>query len=351
MNGTMDDNWIYTGLCKWSDPHLPAETPPLVGLSERMFQRFLTIARLHGVLAFTLQNTAALASSFPAPCELAQRCVRAEFVRTAFIRRHGEMALDILRNAGIPAVIVKGVDFADQLYPSPRLRPTRDLDILVPRDSWANAAAALQAAGHIRIGRQPDLENPAHTLGEGYWQFPSGSKVTIDLHWNMLNSPRWRRTASVEFGDVVSDLAADNRPSGGLSSASRLILAAVHAVCHHQFDRMLLLRDVQQAARAIRRPADHLRIGEIVQRTNVGIVLDFALAVVAQFFHDALVADLHQQLVRQLRLRSGRFPFPEALLNDARQSLFAINRSQHSLCRRRIRQWMECALLSDSGAT
>lgn len=55
--------------------------------------------------------------------------------------------LDVLDDAGIPAIVLKGAALAYQVYPDPTLRPMADLDCWVPPARLDEAAASLTAAG------------------------------------------------------------------------------------------------------------------------------------------------------------------------------------------------------------
>jgi hypothetical protein len=65
------------------------------------------------------------------------------------LRLHHELgkAIEILSEAGIPALALKGVVLAYTAYPDPSLRPMSDVDLLVPTGTREKAVQVLQALG------------------------------------------------------------------------------------------------------------------------------------------------------------------------------------------------------------
>jgi hypothetical protein len=57
--------------------------------------------------------------------------------------------LDRLAEAGVPAVVLKGLSLVELVYGSPSLRPLIDLNLLVPRDRVETAAALLADRGYV----------------------------------------------------------------------------------------------------------------------------------------------------------------------------------------------------------
>lgn len=61
-----------------------------------------------------------------------------------------EVTVDLIENAGLNPVAMKGVTFAQRYYPRPHLRVMKDVDILVASDEREAAEAALLAGGFVR---------------------------------------------------------------------------------------------------------------------------------------------------------------------------------------------------------
>ncbi len=85
---------------------------------------------------------------------------------TARIRHEDliETACDVI-DAGcavrVPVTLLKGVSVSEQLYPAEHLRPMGDIDVLVPRDGYAQVEAELMAGAYRRIG-YPEIAGRHH---------------------------------------------------------------------------------------------------------------------------------------------------------------------------------------------
>ena len=119
------DEWIYATLLRLSDPMASLDVSCLGGIPSQTLWRMLAIARVHGVLGFVLDKVGGIAVRFPEVWKTAQRSWRGEFIKSLRMRRHAEVVLRTLADRGVPAFILKGSDFADQLYPNPVLRRAR----------------------------------------------------------------------------------------------------------------------------------------------------------------------------------------------------------------------------------
>ena len=95
--------------------------------------------------------------------------------------------------AGIRVAVLKGATLALLLHGDPTLRHAKDIDLLVPLDSAAGAAALLEAQGYRRVV-------PAPTVGPdrmARWQQRAknmsyrhpDSGLEIELHWRLFDHP------------------------------------------------------------------------------------------------------------------------------------------------------------------
>src|SRR3990172_5510558 len=227
-------------LFQLADPRRPAATMPT--LTDDQWQQLFALAGTHGVLGIVLGNLKGHDLPTTPSWEFAQRRWRAELVISLRLRRHANQLIEAFAAASIPAAIVKGIDFADHLYPQPNLRPTRDVDILIPRDDWTEAPRVLEALGHVK---KPDpwTKHGASEYGEQCWRHRTSAEIEIEVHWNLIRNPSLRRRASVRYSDL-NWAAGTKNPCA--SAASRLVIAAVHATFTHQFDRLLLLCDIRE---------------------------------------------------------------------------------------------------------
>ena len=340
MNLMRRDQWIYAMLWQLSDPLKSADAAPQTAISPGVLRRMLAIARIQGVLGIVTQKLAGQAPHAPDVWEAAQRCWRAETVQSIRIRQHTKILMRAFAQANIPAVAIKGIDFVDHLYPNPRLRPTMDVDVIVPREAWQQATQVLESTGHEEKRDQPPMEFFTGTLGERSWVWRTAPRVEIDLHWNLINFPTLRRRSSMEFKDL--DWERSHTPEGPAlkaTPATRLVIAASHAFHHHQFDHLLLLVDLQQACRGITNPAAVTAIGAMIDRTQIRPAVDASLAVAAAFLKDSHIDSIRREIARTSR---GNPPaeIPPYVLQDARKSLCTIRNHFNAPHRLRLRNWL-----------
>ena len=104
------------------------------------------------------------------------------------------------RAAGVPVAVLKGADFADHLYPDPSLRPFTDLDLFVPEARVPEAEKAISRLGYVP-------HEASMKYGSGYgersWVRPDRHEGTVEIHWNLVNSPTIRRGVGVAWEDLA----------------------------------------------------------------------------------------------------------------------------------------------------
>ncbi|MGH3625900.1 MAG: nucleotidyltransferase family protein [Sciscionella sp.] len=150
-------------------------------------------------------------------------------------------------------VLMKGPEAAAH-YPSTRLRPFRDLDLLV--DDPDQAHRALRLAGFIDVG-DPLRYVGVHHLAPLGWP---GLPLAVELH-RELNHPRWLPAPAAH------DLFQMTRPSAtganglrGPVPAAHAVLLALHSWAHAPLRRILDLIDVStSASRSVGRRTGHSR--------------------------------------------------------------------------------------------
>jgi hypothetical protein len=85
--------------------------------------------------------------------------------------------------AGIPVMLLKGAALAHLVYPAPRLRPMRDVDVLVAPEHAGRAWTLLRDRGFSPFGRHPGRgHHHLHALAATI----DGVTVTIEIHTTPL---------------------------------------------------------------------------------------------------------------------------------------------------------------------
>jgi len=250
------------------------------------------LADWHGVLPAVARNVRRLAAPPAGAGEFLGQAQERLFRRAAFslmLRKQLEPIAAAFAAAAIPALVLKGPEFADRLYAEPALRPFTDLDFLLPRDALGDAGAALARLGYRR-DPEPRGKYPGD-YGEETWRPDGPASGAIELHWNLVNSPPLRRRCSVEF----SDLASEPSQAGALpraTASSLLLTAAVHAAASHRFDRLQPLADVCQGARGAAGPVDAAWLVETARRTGSAFAFASALRLAGALFREPACSDL-----------------------------------------------------------
>jgi hypothetical protein len=226
------------------------------------------------------------------------------------LRRQLRTIMPALAERGLPAVVLKGPDFCDRLYPEPVLRPFTDIDLLAPPEAVPQVEAALAALGY-RAEPAPDRKH-AEGYGERSWRLPDGAgggvpamaAGTVEVHWNLVNSPPMQKRVSVEFADLQLEGAGGAmRPT----ASALLAVAAVHGATGHRFDRLQVLCDVCQAARCAAGALDEGWLAEFGRRTGSAEVMATALWLAGEALGEPRCAELRERLF-------GRLPGPTVRL-------------------------------------
>jgi len=318
------DRRVWQVLLQLSNPRAAAGGANDPCLSAAQWQQLFDLARVHGVLGILLHNLGSPCAANHNAWRTAERLWYAKLAKSLLLRHYGPELVDGLTAAGIPAATFKGADFADHLYPRPALRAMFDIDVLIPRERWSEAGAALEKLGYAR-DVVPTMRFAASEYGEESWRLRSNPAIECDLHWNLINHPSQRRRASIEFADLDWEAAGESGTMASFATASRatpasrLVIAAAHAAITHQFDRLLLLCDLREACRHFTSEVELAKLRLLVDRTGMRAAIDVALSVTARVLNDPGAADLRNRLGTRTFTRFGAGLASEGLLLD-RQS-------------------------------
>jgi hypothetical protein len=148
-------------------------------------------------------------------------------------------SLEIVRaivECGVPVVVLKGGHTAQSYFPDPATRPASDLDLLVPRNSTAQAEVALVTSGFDCTGRYP-RESSWMSRGLGreprsLWLIHESDPWSIDLH-SSLDFSASPGASLVRFDSADPIESSEPWPlddsAGVLSQPLLLLHLAVHA--------------------------------------------------------------------------------------------------------------------------
>ena len=159
--------------------NLTSEDPvPRWELSEREWDELLEKADRHAVLSI-LYNTLTEQELSPKQQAIVTRTSRKYTMQSYHLLYSTHKIIETLKEKGITAVVLKGVSIAC-CYPTPELRKSGDIDILLPHTNQLSAARdALLKVGFMQAENQPSLHHLIMFDDAG---------IEIELH-NMLAEP------------------------------------------------------------------------------------------------------------------------------------------------------------------
>jgi hypothetical protein len=303
------ESWLLAAC----DPQTQAE-PPRQTLASEELAAALAAAKSHFVIGSTLRSIAAWG--------VANDAERASIVkqyadfhlqdagRTLGLRQLAATVIETFTAAGIPCTILKGQDFASRLYPTAALRPFRDVDVLVPRAAHAAADQLVQSLGFKAV--DPERKYAAADYGQISYFATSAEQWSLELHWNIINSPAQRRVCSIAWEDFAFEPQQPPVHAEGyrrLTPVSLLILAGVHACVGHRFDSLQQLCDIRQICRGAAGTIDAAELTEACQRLRCETPVAWSLDLASRLFGCAA----SRELARAARF-SRRVVRPLALL-------------------------------------
>jgi len=179
--------------------------------------------------------------------EFVQVTTQATAIRSLIAQRSLILISRILSKNKIPSIALKGAYLAFHAYPDPALRPLRDIDILVPKQSAIFAYKCLLSAGFTRNQKYPgNLESALLTSHHLPPLLDPSGTLGIEIHSAISHSNEdfefeaddyfWQNSILKEFsGELV-------RFPSPIDQLQHLIH---HAVVHHIFDNgPLLISDI-----------------------------------------------------------------------------------------------------------
>lgn len=205
-----------------------------------------------------------------------KRVVRFTWLRSQLLLTRATPVLAALADAGIPAMLAKGVAVLEHTGWEVQLRPMDDVDIVVPRERAIEAVGVLRACGFDAPGipedpRATSVYDETHALG-----FRDGAGAILDLHWHVLHGSL-HRDADHRFWEASGTAELRGVPVRVLSREDTLLQVVSHGQEFTVFhpvrwiaDAVLLLRgapgtfDWDRVAREAGRHRIRRQVGEAV---------------------------------------------------------------------------------------
>lgn len=214
------------------------------------------------------------------PAALAQAFRKDRIVTTArnvVFARVAEECLAALSAAGVPGMVLKGVDYDSRLYPVPGSRATSDVDLLVPISARRDAFRVLD-----RLGFEPRAAAPGFDESDYHEVAWRRAGVEVDLHTGLAPFVRcridydavWREAEIVRLGSTEA------RRLAGPHAA---VFHALHMAIDHFGIPAIYLIDL---ARLLPTPADRARAESVAVAWRCARPLDTATWLTAAFIPD-----------------------------------------------------------------
>jgi hypothetical protein len=219
--------------------------------------------------------------------EIASLLAQADDLRLAGIARAILLAdvartiLSRLEKAGVPAVLVKGLDFAEKAYGGLGARTFSDIDLLVRRNAEEELGAVLRELGfrpqpvperHVGRTERPWIRREDH-----------GGAVLVEVHTDIVHAPELRAGQSMTY-----DLYAGS-DGNGPTAAARLVLAGLHGATSHLFGRLQYVVDGLMIARM---GVDARELKERAHRCRAELPVATMLRLAAEIYGCSVCASL-----------------------------------------------------------
>jgi hypothetical protein len=194
--------------------------------------------------------------------------------RAMLLASVAEEILENTSNQDIPVVLVKGADFAENAYGGLQARTFSDIDLLVKSD----AERALEVVLRKLEFKLADIPAKRVDHPERQWTRPDkfGGWTAVDVHTDMVHAPELRSAQTLTY-ELYADPSA-----GGVSPASRLILAGLHGATSHLFGRLQYVVDGLSIART---GVDAIELRDRAQRSGATLPVATMLRLAAEIYN------------------------------------------------------------------
>lgn len=255
---------------------------------------FVQHAGVQGVIGWT-HEVLRLAEPELVPADVMgelQRARLAHTARAAAMNREAASVLGALRDGGVRHAVLKGPYLAEVVYQRPDLRYFTDLDLLVREDD-------VDAAGRIfaRLDYYLAEEGPGESIfdeGKTQVHYLKPGCLPLDLHWQIINLPTHMSSFSVDMEEIWAGTVPADVLGGEtlvLSPEDLLLFQCTHMTAHHDFNRLLWFKDVEQVVRRFGSSIDWQRFAERVKNYRMQTFVYYALLMTRDIFGNMKIPD------------------------------------------------------------
>jgi hypothetical protein len=199
--------------------------------------------------------------------------------RNMILGQAAETCIRALADAGIPAIVLKGLAYEVCLYDVPAVRPTADVDLLVPGEQRRAAFAVLD-----RLGFEPRAAAPGFDDADYHEVAWTRAGLEIDLHMALAPLARCR----IDYAAIWKEaepLRLGTTDTRTLARPHAAIFQALHMAIDHFYVPAIYLVDL---ARLLPTAGEAAAARALAGSWHCARPLDTALALVATFLPRAL---------------------------------------------------------------
>jgi hypothetical protein len=286
-------NWP-SSLDNWFRTLLRQRPVPAPVVSDDEWGIWLRSVRGHGVSALIYSWLAAQPVAMRPPVAVMSRLQDEYILRTAqagYRRIQLQRVLATLKAEQIEPVLLKGAALAETDYVQPELRPSVDIDVLVPPADYARSREALCRSGYqAHRGEQP---RPVEwNCSEELIPLPGSHQISVELHWSL--SPYAQVIREVDVQSLFERTSLVSCPTyifRTLDTADALVYLCLHLLYKHpHLIRLIWLHDIHLLAQRVQEIATWQEIVELSIRWQGRLAVAQALDLAAAWFGTAVPA-------------------------------------------------------------
>lgn len=266
---------------------LRGEPAPWTALGNLNANEFLARCRHHGVAALLFHRMRNNPGWESWPLELQQDLEQAskagaahDLLRSHYLRQ----LLNALAAKDIPCITTKGEALAVSVYKQPGTRTRSDSDLFIRMGDIAGVRQTVLDLGY-RVASTVYKSHQFTVVRPGDESY----SIRFDIHWRILNSPRFARVLSFEQAFEGSREVPGMSPMRILNDSDALMLACMHRFGseRHDRDRLIWIYDLHMLVTEMDE-AELLRFSSnVVERHVQDVCLD-GLCKAKECFHTGI---------------------------------------------------------------
>ncbi len=152
-----------------------------------------------------------------------------------------------LRATGVEVIVLKGAGLASAVYGNVAVRPMGDVDLLVRPAQASTALDVLGSLGYTQGDTEPHAGDALAYENEVMLRHPGGAGVTIEVHWNLIDSPHYQRAIRLDwFWETAQPVEIGQAAAWILGPEAQVIHLCAHLTLHHGSEGRLWLHDIAE---------------------------------------------------------------------------------------------------------